>query len=275
MVIVATLVAAAAAYAWGVRRFDAAHPARPLERWRVAAFGASLLVVGFALVGPMDRAAHDRFSAHMVQHLLLTLVAPPLLLSARPVTLARRTASGRARRALHATLRGRVVRSLTHPVVGWLALPVAMWATHFTWIYDAAVGSPLVHLGEHGLYLGAGLLFWLPVVAAEPMPHRLGHAARVLYVAAALPANGLLALALHGSARVLYPSYSSAGALADQRSAAAIMWIGGALLLVASLVAVALGWARSERRPPSGYSRASPMRPATNATAPTARSQGP
>lgn len=276
MVVLASLVVAGGLFAAAVRRWDRANPARPFPRWRVAAFAAGLVALGVALVGPVDRASGERFSAHMAQHLVLTLVAPPLLLTGRPLTLARRTTGGRGRRAVLAALHARPVRWLTHPVVAWAALPVVLWVTHFTSLYDAAVGSEAPHLLEHALYLSSGLLFWLPLLDVEPSPRRLGHAARVLYVAAALPANALLALVLAGSGRVLYPSYAGPGALSDQQAAAAIMWIGGALLLLVALLGVAAGWARSERATsPRAYSRASPISPSASATAPTASSQGP
>ena len=184
----------------------------------------------------------------MVQHVLLTLVAPPALLLGRPLLLARRAAPAPVRRTVTRALRSRPVHRLAHPVVAWAGLAVVLWASHFTSLYDAAIRSDAVHAVEHALYLGAGLLFWFPVVAADPSPWRLGHGARLLYVFVALPANALLALSLYESGRVLYASYGGAGALADQRAAAAIMWVLGGLLLLGAMLVVAASWARSERR---------------------------
>jgi putative membrane protein len=251
---VATLVAIAVAaglYAAGVRRWDRAHPSQPFPRRRVWWFAGGLATIGVALVGPIEGAAGVRFSAHMVQHVLLTLVAPPLLLLGRPLLLARRAAPAPVRGAVTRALRSRSAHRLAHPVVAWASLAVVLWASHFTSLYDAAIRSDAVHAAEHLLYLGAGLLFWFPVVAADPSPWRLGHGARLLYVFVALPANALLALSLYESGRVLYSSYGGAGALADQRVAAAIMWVFGGLLLLAAMLVVAASWARTERRSPS------------------------
>ena len=263
------LAIVAALYVVAVRRFSATHPREPFRAVRVWSFATGLAVVLAALVGPLDEAASRRFSAHMVQHLLLTLVAPPLVLAGRPLMLARRAGPIPVRRAVAAAMRTRGAHALAHPVVAWSVLALAMWASHFTALYEAALRSHAVHALEHGLYLGAGLLFWLPVLAVEPSPWRLDHAGRLLYVFLALPANALLAVALYESRTVLYASYAGAGALADQRAAAAVMWIGGGLLLVAAVLVVAARWARAER-----YSRASPRMPSANATAPTASSHG-
>ncbi|HWC31558.1 MAG TPA: cytochrome c oxidase assembly protein [Actinomycetota bacterium] len=267
--VVATVALAGAAYAAGVRRFDASHPRERFARVRAWSFAAGLAVVLVALVGPLDDAAARRFSAHMGQHLLLTLVAPPMLLWGRPLMLARRATPPRVRRAVASTLRTGAARTLAHPVVAWSALALAMWASHFTSLYEAALRSDAVHAAEHALYLGAGVLFWLPVVAVEPSPWRLDHAARVLYIFLALPANALLAVALYESRTVLYASYAGTGALEDQRVAAVVMWVAGGLLLVAAVLLVTVRWARAER-----YSRASPSRPSAKATAPTTSSHG-
>jgi putative membrane protein len=251
------IVAAAGLYLVGVRTFDARHPRAPFpHRWSVA-FAAGLAAVAVALVGPVDRLAGERFSWHMVQHLLLVMVAPPLLLLGRPLLLARRAAPPRVRRTLTSTLRSRAVHALTHPVVAWTGLAVALWATHFTDLYQAALTSGSVHALEHALYLGAGLLFWFPVVGAEPSPRRLSHPARLLYLFTAAPAGALLAATLFQSERILYPAYGGAGALADQQAAGAIMWIGGGLLFLVAVLMVAASWARHDRREAAQVDRTS------------------
>lgn len=244
----ALLVVAAGLYVLGVRRFDAAHPNEPFPwRW-AAAFAGGLVVVAVAVVGPLERLAGERLSWHMLQHLLLLMVAPPLLLLGRPVLLARRASPPATRRALVRGLRSGLAGAVTHPVTGWVCLAVVLWATHFTALYQAALTSGPVHAVEHGLYLGAGLLFWFPVVGAEPSPRRLGHPARMLYLFVAAPAGALLASTLYQAERVLYRAYQGPGALADQRAAGAVMWIGGGLLFLAAVLLVAASWARHERR---------------------------
>lgn len=242
------LVAAAGLYLVGVRTFDARHPEAGFPGPWKGAFAAGLAAMAVALVGPVDRLAGERFSWHMVQHLLLVMMAPPLLLLGRPLFLARRVAPPPVRRALTSALRSRAVHVLTHPAVAWVGFAVVLWATHFTDLYQLALTSGWAHALEHALYLAAGLLFWFPVVGAEPSRRRLSHPARLLYLFTAAPAGALLASTLLQSERVLYPAYGGAGALADQHAAAAIMWIGGGLLFLVAVLLVAASWARHDRR---------------------------
>jgi putative membrane protein len=243
----ATVLLAGGLYALGVRRYDRAHPGTPFPRAAVAAFAGGMAALAAALVGPVDVLANERFAWHMAQHLLLTMVAAPLLLLGRPVGLARRTAAPPVRRALVRFLRGGAVHALGHPVLAWVLFAVVLWASHFTSLYQRALEADAVHVLEHALYLGAGLLFWHPVVAAEPARRRLGHASRLLYLFLAAAASALLASTVLQSGRVLYPAYAGAGGLEDQRAAAAVMWIVGGLLFLGAALLVAAAWARHDR----------------------------
>lgn len=243
-------------YGLGVRRYDASHPWSPFPRVRAVAFLAGIAALGSVLLGPVDHLAGTRFVWHMVQHLAVTMVAAPLLLLGRPMSLARRVAGPRARRAILPVLRG--IGRLGHPAFAWSAFAAVLWASHFTFLYQGALESDAVHTFEHALYLGASLLFWLPVVDAEPSRHRIGPAARILYVFLAGAASALLASTLVQSGRVLYPAYAGPGALADQQAAGAVMWIAGGLLFLIVALLVAWGWARSERRSPAEPSAGPP-----------------
>jgi putative membrane protein len=243
----ALLVAAAGLYAFGLVRTGRRGGA-PFHPALTVAFGAGLAALAVALVGPMERLATERFSWHMAQHLLITMVAAPLLLLGRPVGLARRASSGPVRMALLSVLRSRLIEAATHPVVAWLGLAVALWASHFTSLYQRALASEPVHALEHALYVVASLLFWLPVTATEPTRRRLGYPARLLYLFLAGAAGALLASTLYQSTRVLYGSYAGQGGLADQQSAAAVMWIGGGLGFLIAILLVAGAWARHDRR---------------------------
>lgn len=241
-----TLAVAALLYLLGVRRYDGAHPGRPFPRRRAVAFLAGMAALAAVLLGPVDRLAGNRFVWHMVQHLAVTMVAAPLLLLGRPMSLARRVAGPGARRAILPVLKG--VGRLGHPAFAWSAFAAVLWASHFTFLYQGALESAALHALEHALYLGASLLFWLPVVDAEPSRHRLGPPARILYLFLAGAASALLASTLVQSGRVLYPDYAGPGALADQQAAGAVMWIAGGLLFLIAALLVAWGWATSERR---------------------------
>jgi len=231
--------AAAAWYAGELRR-----PGPRLPPWRVASFYAGLGAIVVALFSRVDTLAETSFTDHMVQHLLLTAAAAPLLVLGRPLTVALRGAP--ERRILGPILRSRAFRAITHPVVTWTAFVGTMYAAHLGPLYEAALRSPAWHAAEHSLFLATALLFWLPVAGETPAPNRLGYGARLLYLALAMPAEGFLALAIFSADRPFYAAYAGPGALADQRSAAAMLWIAGDLVVLAALVLTALAWKTDE-----------------------------
>ena len=238
-------------YLLAVRRYETAHAPRPFPRWRAAAF-LSAVVVAWASLVPLDVDAHRRFAAHMVQHLSLMLVAAPLFALGTPLTLARHAAPPSWRRPLRRALGHPVLETLQFPVLTWAAFAGAMWGSHYSGLYEAALERPPLHVLEHALYLGAALLFWMPVVAAEPSRWRMTHPLRLLYLMVAGPPNVFLALSLYQSTRVLYPHYEVANLLAgrsplaDQRAGAAVMWILGGIPFLVAMIAVTAGWARHE-----------------------------
>jgi putative membrane protein len=214
---------------------------------RTAAWLAGLAVLGVSLV-VLDGAADRRLSAHMLQHLGLTLMAPPLVLLGAPARLALR-ASGRAtRRALAAVLAGRTLRALCRPPAAWALFCGTLATTHLTGIYAQALQSPALHAIEHAVLFWTAVLFWLPLAGAAPVPHRLGPLGALAYLMSAMPVMAALAIWLDGDA-LRYPAYAGPGALADQHAAAAIMLVGGALaMLAAALGVVWPALLREERR---------------------------
>jgi cytochrome c oxidase assembly factor CtaG len=247
--LVAGLVTAGVLYLRGVERVH--RPDRRLVN-RAACFLGGLAVLWIALQSPIDSYADVRLSVHMVQHLLLTMVAAPLLVLGAPVTLLLRAATPAFRRRwVLPPLRSRPVRLLTAPVVCWAQFALVLWGSHFSPLYDAAVRNAGIHVLEHLLYVGSAVLFWSPVVGVDPSPKRLSHPARLLYVFLAMPQASFLGLAMWGASRVLYPSYAAAlgaAALDDQRLAGTIMGSVGMLFLVTALGLVLLDWLRREER---------------------------
>jgi putative membrane protein len=231
--------------------YAAGNASQPVPRARLAAFVSGVAVVVFALGSPLDAYAGALLSVHMVQHLMLTLVAAPLILLGRPLSLARRTDAGR--RTIPGLLRSRGAHVLSHPVVAWTLYAGVLWGTHFTPIYQAALENDLVHGLEHAAFLGAALLFWLPVVGTEPSAWRLPYAARLLYLFLAGPVGAFLGLAINQAASPLYAHYATLQRgwgpmpLADQQAAGLIMWIAGGLGMLVAILLVAAAWARSDR----------------------------
>jgi putative membrane protein len=218
MIAVAVLAVYAALYALGVRRV------RRWPAWRSACFAGGLGLIGVALLAPLD----DRLSGHMAQHLILGVAAPLCLAASAPARLA--LGALRDPRPL-----ARVLRVLpVTPLTGWIAFTAVLLGTHLTGLFELGVRHPLVHGLEHLALLAAGLLFWIPLVGADPLPHRPGPAARLAWLLAAMPPMGLVGARLL-TGGVAYSSYPS---LADQRTAAGVMWGAGSLLMAGATVAI-------------------------------------
>jgi putative copper resistance protein D len=247
------LVVTALWWAWAVRRVNAVHPSNPVPRRRSIAFGGGLLAIGFALLSGIERYDTTLFSVHMVQHLLLTMVAAPLIALGAPITLVLRVVGPETRhRIVLPVLKSRLVRFVSFPVVAWVVFAAVMWASHFSPLFDAALEDPLLHDVEHGLFLGSALLFWWPAVGADPSPWRMSHPVRALYTFLQMPQNTFLAVILLSATTPLYPHYATldrpwlGSALDDQRLAAGIMWLGGDFLFIAAVAAIVWGWMRAE-----------------------------
>jgi putative copper resistance protein D len=145
-----------------------------------------------------------------------------------------------------------VVRFLSHPIVAWTQFAAIMWASHFTGLFDAALEDPLIHLLEHALFLGSALLFWWPVIGADPAPRRLSHPMRLGYLLVGMPFSSFLGLAIFSASSVLYPHYATLQRawgqtpLEDQQWAGGVMWAGGDLVFLLAMVVTMVAWLRAE-----------------------------
>jgi putative copper resistance protein D len=249
------IVAALVWWSWAVRRVNAAHPTKPVPRIRTAAFVGGMGAIAIALLSGIDSYDTTLFSVHMTQHVLLTLVAAPLIAVSGPVTLLLRVAAPATRRRLILPmLHARVTRFLAFPVVAWILFAGVMWVSHFSALFDAALEDPLIHDLEHALYLGSALLFWWPAAAVDPAPWRMTHPVRLLYVFLQMTQNTFLSVVILNTQTVLYPHYATVqrawgpSPLEDQGMAAALMWVAGDLLFLAAIFAILTGWSRAEDR---------------------------
>jgi len=249
------MVAAIAWWRWAVGRVNTLHPANPVPRHRTAAFLLAMAALAAALMSGIERYDTTLFSDHMVQHILLVLVAAPLLALSAPITLMLRLSSPATRRRwILPLLHSRALRILTHPVIAWIALASVMWVSHLSDLFNAALEDPVIHDFEHTLFLVSALLFWWPAVGADPAPWRMGHPARIGYVFLQMTQNTFLAVAIIGASGVLYRHYATLGQpygidpLADQKLAAGIMWIAGDLIFLVAIMALVAGWMRAEDR---------------------------
>jgi putative copper resistance protein D len=253
------LVCAAGAglYLWAIRRVRGSWPLR-----RTASFLAGIACTLLALASGLDAYDDQLLSAHMVQHMLLLMVVPPLLLAGQPAIL--------ALRALPPRRRQRVARALQRarpylgpaPSLGFFSAVVVL--THLGSFYDATLRHAPLHDFEHVLYVTAGLLLWWQILDVDPVPgHRLGGLGRLAYIMVAMVPMSLVGAYLNRHAGLAYPSYGPAGQalgispLNDQAQAGAIMWVAGdAIMTAVGLCAALAALVAEERRQQAREARA-------------------
>jgi cytochrome c oxidase assembly factor CtaG len=241
---------------WHVRNLvDRRHPDNPVPRWRLWAWLGGLMAIVVALASPVEFYDTTLFSDHMIQHLVLVFVAAPLLVLAAPITLLLRVASPEARkRWILPVLESRIVRFISRPIVAWALFAAVMWFSHFSPLFDAALEDEGLHRLEHILYLSSAMLFWWPVIGADPSPHRMSYPGRLLYLGLGMPLSSLLGLVIFSAQTVLYEHYATlqrswgSTPLEDQALAGGIMWAGGDLAFVVALLLTVYAWLRYEEQ---------------------------
>jgi putative membrane protein len=237
-------------YARGWFRVRAAFP-NLIPLWRLAAFVAGIISIWIAIGSPLAAFDEASLSVHMLQHLLLMAIAPPLILLGAPaLPLLHGLPQKIARDVVGPILRWNFAKSLgraiTNPAICWLAAALALIAWHIPAIFELALRYNWLHELEHATFLLAGLLFWWPVVQPWPSIAVWPRWSIPLYLfAATLPCDVLSAF-LAFSDRVVYRSYLSAPRLfnlvplEDQQYAAAVMWVSVTLIYLVPLVIVTL-----------------------------------
>ncbi len=214
----------------------------------VGAFYAGLLVLALALLTPLAALGETLFWVHMVQHLLLLVVAPPLLVYAAPLwlwmlslplPLRRRLASWERTPVFHATR-----RVVTNVLVVWMVGVAALWAWHLPTLYERALADDAVHAAEHVSFLATGLLFWSLLIRRRSTERR-GYGATFLLVFGTGLASAALGAILTFASDPLYPVHESArvwglSALEDQQLAGLVMWVPGGLVYLVTMAVLFL-----------------------------------
>lgn len=221
------------------------------RRIACAAAGSAALVV--ALAPPLADRADALLSTHMVQHLILQLVAAPLLVAAGPVTAALAALPRPTARRLARGMRHPAVRALGTPLAGVTAFLVVLAVVHVPAVHGAALRDPLAHDAMHAALFWSACWLWAPILRVDPLPHRPGLVGRVVPLLAAMVAMAALGSVLATASTVVYRGYlestTATAAAADQAVAGGVMAIGGMLAMLPLLVVVA--WralAEEERR---------------------------
>ena len=251
--IILTLGLAAAVHLagrWRLKRRGVEHQTRP---WRLFSYLAGLAVLWIALMSPIDVLSGQFFYMHMIQHLLLVMIAPPLLLLADPMPtmlwgLPRALRLEIGRWLVPKAAFRRVLRALTTPGLVWLYFVAALVGWHDPHLYNLTLVSDLVHDLEHLTFFGTAMLFWWHVIGAAPHIHkRLSRGVRIGYAISVVVPNALTGIAITFATEPVYTYYStvprpgSMTVLQDQMLGGVIMWIPGSMMyLIAGLVLIAL-----------------------------------
>jgi putative membrane protein len=260
-ILVVTVAAASWGYTFGLRRLWTAGRGRGIPPRRAAAFFTGLVALVLALMSPLDELAIQLFSFHMIQHLLLILIAAPLIVYGAPVLVITLALPHTTRKGLRALERSRPMTLLKkvsfNSAIAGAVFAFALWAWHFPSLYQAAVADGRWHVLEHSSFVAASLLFWTHVIGRRR--HRLDFAPAILLVFVSGLQSAALSVVLIFSGRALYPIHTRGARawglspLEDQQLAGAIMWTPVGLVFLVTIVVLLARWlkAMDRRRPPT------------------------
>jgi cytochrome c oxidase assembly factor CtaG len=243
-------VLVAALYLWGVQRVRRRHPARPWPVHRTALFLGGLAVVVIATESGIGAYDDVLFWDHMVQHLLLLMAAPPLLVLGQPATLLLHASRNPVHTWTKKVLRSRVVTALTWPPFGTALYVGVIVGTHLTGFMNLVLSNETVHDLEHILYLVAGYLYFLPLVGREPIRWRVSYPTRIFLLFLAMPVDAFTGLVLGSEGTNPFPGLAedrpawAPTPLSDVHIGGAVMWVGGAGLMFAIMMTVFFAWTR-------------------------------
>jgi putative membrane protein len=218
------------------------------SRSQTACFMSGLLVILFALVSPLDTLGDEYlFSAHMIQHLLITFVGPPLLLAGTPGWLLRPALS---RPALF-----RLARFFTNPLLAFAVFNGNFMAWHVPALYSLTLENELLHVVEHLLFMATAVLAWWPILSPLDEMPRLPYPAQILFLFFQMLPMTLLGAMITFAPEPLYPHYVDAPRLfgasiiADQEGAGLLMWMPGGMIYLLAVTVIFFKWVGKEEEP--------------------------
>ncbi len=251
---VAMIVVALGLYLWGVRRNNALHPRHPWSVGKTVAWIGALLTTGvaiFSFVGVYDG---ELFWDHMVQHLILIMVAAPLFAVASPLRLALCSTSGTAHIVVTEALRSRVAKFFGNPIVAFILYAVVIPVSHLTVWYNYTLTHESIHNAEHLVFLLVGYLFWRQIFGNDPNRYRLHPALQFFYLFMAIPIDTFTGLSLAGASHEMFPAYFAThrtwglSYVTDLHVGGDIMWVVGDTLMLWPMIPVALRWMHMDER---------------------------
>ncbi|HVB91511.1 MAG TPA: cytochrome c oxidase assembly protein [Acidimicrobiales bacterium] len=250
----AMVLGALVLYLWGVQRAGRLRPRHPWPAGRTAAFVGGLVATSVALFSFVGSYDGELFWDHMVQHLLLIMVAAPLFAIASPLELAWRGTTGTAHLVVTEVLRSRVARVLGNPAVAFVLYAVVIPVTHLTVWFNYTLAHAPVHNAEHLVFLAVGYLFWRQIFGVDPNASRLHPALQFGYLFVAIPIDTFTGLSLDQTTREIFPAYVALhrawgpSLVQDLHLGGVIMWVGGDTLMLWPMIPVALHWMHQDER---------------------------
>lgn len=246
------LVVAAALYLLAVSKVVRSGGHWPIGR--TISFAVGLLVVAFTGESWIEVYGMRLFEVHMLAHLLLIMVVPPLLVMGRVLTLLREVSPPPVRAVFRLPAVAAVVKVLTSPAVGLGAYAVVVVYTHLTNFMNDMVVHPVLHDLETITYIGAGYLLFLNVVGGEPIPWNLSPPARIFLLIGTMPVDTFTGLVLDMTTYSMFPKMAALrpawapSAISEQHLGGGVMWIGGAGIMAAYIIVLVGSWMRMPER---------------------------
>jgi len=238
---------------WYTHGFRIVHRQMPSRYpvWRIVSLLAGVLVVFLAVASPLHAWGEMRLYLHMSQHMLLTMLAPPLLWCGQPVIPLLRALPPRLIKRLISpllisTALRAIGRTITHPMVCWLALSSAIIVWHLPRCYELVLHSEFWHDVQHECFFVGALLFWWPVVDVWPSRSPWARWAMIPYLVSADLINTAQSAILSFSSQLLYPSYASVfhpagfSPMADQALAGVVMWVPGSIAFLVPAIVLSM-----------------------------------
>ncbi|MFE5137067.1 cytochrome c oxidase assembly protein [Streptomyces fagopyri] len=246
-------------YGWGVVRL-----ARRGDAWsagRTVSFVVGVLTVMLMMCTSLNDYGMVMFSVHMVQHMVISMLSPILILLGAPITLALRALPVAARRGtkgprelLLMFLHSRFMRIITHPAFTIPLFIASLYALYFSPLFDFLMGSRTGHTVMMCHFLAVGLVFFWPIMGVDPGPHRPGYLLRMLELFAGMPFHAFFGIALMMASTPMVETYKNPpaslaiDALTDQNAAGGIAWAFSEIPSVLVLLALLFQWYGSEQR---------------------------
>jgi putative copper resistance protein D len=247
------LLIATGLYLWGVWRLRLRGDHWPPGR-TVAFLAGGIGVIAFAGMSGLGAYDTTMFSVHMIQHMLLAMVAPIFLALGAPVTLALRTTPRGVRSAILAVLHSRLAKLLTFPLIGWAVYVASPFALYFTGWYPATLDNQVLHELLHLHFVLVGALFFWPMIGIDPIPGRQSHPFRFLILVSTLPFHAILGISIYTQTTLIAASHyeglqlSWLDPLSDQRVGGGLLWSSGELVGLIMLGVVVVQWIRASER---------------------------